>query len=309
MKQQRMAILGGLLAAIVAVMVTGVAARSGDDALTGAPQSNAGRTDRQDRRERTVVGSGDRRVIRLDGRGSQLGVMVSDTDDATRPGVRIDGVDDGSAAAQAGAKEGDVVVEFDGERVRSARQLTRLVQETASGRTVKMTVMRDGNRQTLDVVAQARETDWSARLGPEIRDEIERSLEGLRDLPRIMPPSFDFRFDGGSSFGSRGRLGIQAESLGDQLADYFGATNGGVLVSSVTKESPAEKAGLRAGDVITSVNGAAVKDRGDLVHELAEMKDGAAVSLGIVRDKKASTLTATIEPPRRTPARRSTRPA
>lgn len=309
MKRQRMAVLGGLLAATVAVMVTGVAARSNDGALTGAPQSSAGRADRQDRRERIVIDSGDRRVIRLDGRGSQLGVMVSDTDDAARPGVRIDRVDEGSAAALAGAKEGDLVTEFDGERVRSARQLTRLVQETPSGRTVKMTVLRDGNRQTLDVTPQASETAWSHRLGPEIRDEIERSLDSLRDLPRMTPPAFDFRFDPGSSFSGRGRLGIQVERLSDQLAGYFGVTSGGVLVSSVTKDSPAAKAGLTAGDVITAVNGAAVKDPGDLVEELAGLKDGTAVSLGIVRDKKASTLTATIEPPQRPRPPRSTRPA
>ena len=312
MKRQRMAMFGGLLATAVAVVVAGVAARSNDAALTGVPNVRAergaqDRSARSDRRER-LAASSDRRVIRLDGRGSQLGVKVSDVDDAARPGVRIDGVDDGSAAAQAGAKEGDVVVEFDGERVRSARQLTRLVQETPSGRTVKMTVMRDGNRQTLDVTPKASETDWSARLGPEIRDEVERSLDSLRELPRMTEPAFDFRFDGIPMLERRGRLGVQVEGLSEQLAGYFGASSGGVLVSSVTKDSPADQAGLKAGDVITAVNGAAVKDPRDLVEELAEVKNSAAVSLGIVRDKKASTLTATIEEPRRTPARRSTRP-
>ena len=317
MKRQRMAIFGGLLATAVAVAVTGVAARSGD----GGGQGTAGtrvdrprqeRNDRDERRERLVFEPGDRRVIRLDGRGSQLGVMVSDVDDAATPGVRIDGVDGDSPAAKAGAKEGDVVVEFDGERVRSARQLTRLVQETPSGRAVKMTVLRGSARQTLEVTPEASETAWSTRLEPEIRDGIEQGLRGLRDMPLLTPPTLDFRFDGIPGMpmtAGRGRLGVQVESLGDQLASYFGVSSGGLLVSSVTKDSAAEKAGLKAGDVITTVNGKSVKDTRDLVEELAEVKDGADVSLGIVRDKKASTLKATIDEPRRAPSRRSTRPA
>jgi len=174
---------------------------------------------------------------------------------------------------------------------------------------VKMAVVRDGREQTLEVTPEATETDWSAQLGPEIRDEIERSLGNLRDLPRMTAPGFDFHFEGIPALAGRGRLGVQVEGLSDQLAGYFGASNGGVLVSTVTKDSPADKAGLKAGDVITSVNGATVTAPRDLITALAEAKDGATVSLGIVRDKKTSSLTATIEPPRRAPARRSSRPA
>ncbi len=323
MNLQRMAGFGSLLAAAVAALVTGVAARSNDRGGPGTPGTRVEREDQQsgdrnDRRERTVVAPRDRRVIRLDGRGSQLGVMVSDGDAAAKPGVRIDGVDDGSAAAKAGVQEGDVVVEFDGERVRSARQLTRLVQETPPGRTVKMTVLRGSARQMLDVTPESSQAafTWNGRDGADIRAdlrgdvarEIEREIErGMRDVPRSGQPMFDFRFDGRiPGTGGRGRLGVEVESLGDQLAGYFGATGGGVLVSSVTKESPAEKAGLKAGDVITTVNGTAVRDAGELVEGLSDVKDGAEVSIGILRDKKASTVKATLESP--SPAR-SPRPA
>lgn len=328
MRRQRMAIVAGLLAATVTAVVAGVAARSNDEEQHGASpaaergaQDRGGRAERGDRRERIVVAPSDRRVIRLDGRGSQLGVMVSDSDDATRPGVRIDGVDEGSAAAKAGAKEGDLVVEFDGERVRSARQLTRLVQETPSGRMVKMSVLRGSARQTLDVTPESSPAgfSWNGRDGVDVQAElrgdvardIERDVErGLRDLPRRGQPMFDFRFDGRlPGMGGRGRLGVQVESLSDQLADYFGAGSGGVLVSSVTKESPAEKAGLKAGDVITTVNGTSVRDAAELVEELLDVKDGAEVSIGILRDKKASVVKATFTQPQRTRSLRPMRPA
>ena len=105
---------------------------------------------------------------------------------------------------------------------------------------------------------------------------------------------------------SRARLGVQVETLSDQLGEYFGVKGGGVLVSSVTAASPAEKAGLKAGDVITAVNGTAVRDAGELVEELREAGDGREVRLDVVRDKKTTTVTATLEPAAR--SRRPPRP-
>jgi serine protease Do len=279
MRYQRTFIFGTLLAAIVAVAVAGV----------GAQRSAA-----QER------GPGDaaRRAIRLDGRGSQIGVMTSDPE-ASGSGVRIDAVDDDSPAARAGVKEGDVVVEFDGERVRSARQLTRLVQETPEGRTVKMTVTRDGARQTLDVTPTSSATAWRFNFdGPELRAEIERGMRDFRSLPERGGPMFDFHFDGVPGKGAtRGRLGVQVETLSDQLAAFFGVKGGGVLVASVTADSPAQKAGLTAGDVITAVNGTAVRDAGELVDELRDVGDGREIRLDVVRDKKNTTVTATLERP------------
>ncbi len=297
MKRQHMARYGGLLAAAMAVAVTGVAA--------------------------TTDGGERQAMIRLDGRGSQLGVMVSDVDDAARPGVRIDAVHEGSAAAKAGAREGDLVVDFDGERVRSARQLTRLVQESPAGRAVKMTVLRNGATQSLDVTPSEEPTafTWNQRPGDaqgELRDDIEREIRrGLRGRD-MTSPGFDFRFDRAPGLlptpalpvspfvAGRGRLGVQVEALSDQLASYFGVASGGVLVSSVAKGSTAEKAGLKAGDVITTVNGATVGDARELVDELSEVRDGVEITLGIVRDKNPSTVKATLGAPERAPSRRPT---
>jgi serine protease Do len=236
--------------------------------------------------------------------GSQLGVTVSDLDAKEGAGVKIDEVTTDSAAEKAGLKAGDIVVEFDGERVRSARQFTRLVQETPDGRTVKIAVLRDGKRQTLDATPEARSFNWSMDIdGDRIRREIERGMQNIPDrfeyrIPDMIP---------GIRSMSRGRLGVTVESLSPQLADYFGVKDGGALVSSVTKDSAAEKAGLKAGDVITSVNGDRVRDADSLSREIGNAT-GTELSIGIVRDRKETTLKATIEDRRPDRPRASSRP-
>jgi S1-C subfamily serine protease len=248
-------------------------------------------------------------VTMLDGRGAQLGVTVRDLEadaaGAKAPalqgqgatalqGVRVDEVTPGSAAEKAGLKEGDVVVEFDGERVRSARQFTRLVQETAAGRTVKMAILRNGQRQVVDATPEARSFSWTMDFdGDRVRRDVERSLRNLPEM-RAFRMNPDFRFDGMPEIAgrSRTRLGVSVQSLSPQLADYFGVKDGGALVASVTPGSAAEKAGLKAGDVITSVNGDRVRDADDLTHEISGVSGEAA--LEVVRDKKVITLKAAL---------------
>jgi S1-C subfamily serine protease len=194
-------------------------------------------------------------------------------------------------------KPGDVVVEYDGERVRSTRQFTRLVQETAEGRQVPLAVLRDGQRQTLTATPEARATAWDFEIDPDqIHREVERGLDGIRAF-RLPPPADGFRFDDlpGSMMPGRGRLGVTVESLTDQLAQYFGAADDGALITTVRKDSAGDKAGLKAGDVITSVNGERVRDAADLTRSVGRIDEG-AVTLDYLRDKKPGTARATIEP-------------
>ena len=262
----------------------------------------------------------DRNVMVLDGRGSQLGVMVSDLDaKAASGGVKIDEVNDDSPAERAGIKAGDVVVEYDGERVRSARQFTRLVQETPEGRSVAIGLMRDGKKQTVNATPEDGRMTWN--FGPDVDRAMRDAERGMREF-HFDVPNFDFHFDdrdrvpgdreprrfeyrvpnGMLPFvsGSRGRLGVSVQSLTPDLQEYFGAKNGGALVSSVTKESAAAKAGVKAGDVITSLNGKTVEDSDDLVRELDDLTG--EVTIVVLRDKKEMTLKATLE--RRDPAPR-----
>jgi serine protease Do len=245
-----------------------------------------------------------REMMVLDGRGSRLGVMVRDLEaaevtSAVPGGVKIEDVDRDGPAEKAGLKSGDVVVEYDGERVRSARQFTRLVQETPEGRQVNLAVVRDGKRQSLSATPEARAFSWNMDIdGDRIRREVERGMRGLDGLRefQVDPPAFNFRFDPDvwASPTGRRRLGVTVDSLSDQLAQYFGATEGGALVTSVGTGSPAEKAGLKAGDVITSINGDPVRDAGAVASELWQAS-GDEVTIGYLRDRKAATTKATLE--------------
>lgn len=219
--------------------------------------------------DRFEVGPRGRADVRVFGSGGQLGIRVSDTES----GVRVDDVSEGSAAEKAGLREGDVIIEFDGERVRSAMQLTRLVRETPDGRTVRVGVTRDGQRQDLQATPESRGGFAFDFDGDRLRDEIERSMRG-----RIMP--------------LRGRLGVTLQSLTPDLEEYFGATKGGALVSSVARESAAAKAGLKAGDVITAIDGRGVRSAGDVMRQLGDRSG--EIEIAILRDKQAMTLKATI---------------
>jgi type II secretory pathway component PulC len=87
----------------------------------------------------------------------------------------------------------------------------------------------------------------------------------------------------------RAQLGITVQELTPQLRDYFGAKEG-VLVSSVTDQGAADKAGLKAGDIVTSIDGNPVASQSDLTRALAGGSGTREVSLGVVRDKKTMTI-------------------
>jgi serine protease Do len=198
-------------------------------------------------------------------------------------GVIVKNVEENSPAAKAGMAKDDVILEFAGEKVRSAAQLRRLVRETPPGRTVTLVVSRAGQTKTL-----------SAR--PEAREEGAFEMPAMPRLPNIEIPEFDFVWQ------ARGaRLGISGDELTPQLAEYFGVKQGkGVLVREVVVGSAAEKAGLKAGDVIVAVDAKEVATVSKLRRALAgDTEEKRKVTLTIVRDKREQTLTVELEPAER----------
>ncbi len=217
--------------------------------------------------------------------GSRIGLSIENVadNDAADEGAVVRAVRPESPAESAGFAEGDIMVEFDGERVRSARQLTRLVQETPAGRTVWAAVMRDGRRVELEVTPEPASSDIAAvvgRLGERLGDVYTWVLpDAGRDLRTRVRPV---------------RLGVNVQALSPQLADYFGVDDE-VLVSSVDEESAAAGSGLQAGDVITSVDGRSVEDSASLRRRLSAVDPGEEVSIGVTRGGRELELTATLD--------------
>ena len=221
-------------------------------------------------------------------------------------GAVVESVTPNSPAATAGLREKDVITQFDGERVRSASHLSRLVAETPAGREVMFSVMRDGRRTDLRITPAASERGWfDPRFGGMIdTDEIREQAENAgRTIGRSLPDVIDGVREG-MTVPNRARLGVNVQPVSGDLAGYFGVKSG-VLVANVTPDSPAAKAGLKAGDVITAVNDKAVATPRELVAALPAGDGPHDVTLSIVREKKETTVKATLTPLSTKPSARS----
>ena len=241
------------------------------------------------------------------GRGSQIGVSIRDVgaDDKAQTGVVVEDVTAESPAQKAGIKKGDVIAEFDGERVRSVRQFRRLVQETPAGRKAQTVLMRDGQRVTVSVEPgesdgfsvlrdlSGGDFDWAFAAPP-----APPARPALPAPPAIPAPAVPPDFQGFVWRSSNG-LGVTVSDVSGQLGDYFGAKEG-ALVTSVAESSAAAKAGLKAGDVVTSFNGGTVTNSSDLRRRIQRLEEGDEFTIGVVRDKKPLTLKGKYETARGT---------
>jgi len=195
-------------------------------------------------------------------------------------GVEITRVEEGSPAEKAGLKSGDVVLEYNGQRVEGMEQFGRLVRETPSAREVKLLISRNGATQTVTATLQTRKLKSLATVMPNF--DINMPEMQMPDMPQIF-----------TTWRSP-VLGVEAESLGSQLAAYFGVKDG-VLVRSVAKDTAAEKAGIKAGDVITKVDGSTVTTPNELVSAIHSASSKKSFPVDLTRDRHETSVTVTIE--------------
>jgi serine protease Do len=264
----------------------------------------------------------------FDGDGAYLGVQ---TQEVTKEnfakfglrevrGVAVEKVMENSPAAAAGLQAGDVILRFNNEEVTGSRKLTRLISEVDPDHQVSLTILRGGREQTVTATL-GKNPGW-ARFGEgnfkfdmpnmpnfdfkqfEQFKDIPRhfdfkGLENLKDLPHFKGDfPFTFNLPDGQDFtwhfGGGRQIGVSAYAVTKQLGEKFGV-DGGVMVNEVRENSPAAKAGLRAGDIVVEVGGKPVKNNADLIKGINERKDG-DVTLTIVRDRSRQTVTVTPEP-------------
>jgi serine protease Do len=168
-------------------------------------------------------------------------------------GALVAGVQDGSPAARAGVKAGDIITHYDGQKVATSADLPKLVAATAVGRQVPVTVVREGKKVALNVtVAQMDEP------GQPVVAQAEEA---------------------------KGPLGLTVETVTPSIAKELKLSEPrGVIVRGVRSGSPAENAGIRAGDVITEVDRQAVADAAQMKRALEKHPKGAPVVVMVRRD-------------------------
>src|SRR5467141_224455 len=200
-----------------------------------------------------------------------------------------------SPAAKAGLKENDVVTEINGQRVEGAAQFRRMIHEIPAGRSIQITVWRDGRTQNVSAtLGKSEERRHAMKM---VAPTPGTFAFRMPDIPEIPP----MEWNGNMVFGGgQPRLGIDAEDVSGQLGAFFGAPDGeGILVRDVNSGSPAEKAGVKAGDVITSLNGERIRSVGELREKLSAKRDekDRTVKLGVLRNKSEISLAIELPAP------------
>lgn len=210
-------------------------------------------------------------------------------------GVGITRVVADSPAEKAGLRKDDVILRLDGENVTSVRKLNRLVSEIAPDHSVKITISRNGAEQELTATMGKRSQTSRARdlfSGEPRAWKFESPLfdrDKFNELNKLNDNNNDLHF----FFSNSRRIGVSTVELTKQLADYFGVPAGkGVLVTSVVEDGPAAKAGVKAGDVITAVDGQEVDSPSDVSRVISSKKEG-DVTLTVIRNKSQQTFRVT----------------
>ncbi len=237
----------------------------------------------------TALAIGTALVQAKEKRGAFLGIVpgeitskVSD-DYGVKPGegVIVEGVTTDSPADDAGLRVNDVITAISGSSITGPEELRHQLSKLNPKDTVDLTILRGGKTRTVSVTLDNRDDE---QMGWTPRVHMERH-EG--------PMAFHF-FDGQRDRERhRGYAGLYLQELSKGLAEYFKVEEG-VLVSEVVKNSPADKAGLKSGDVIVSVGGESVQDESDVRSEIRDHKPGETLDFKIKRDGVEKTVTVTL---------------
>ena len=260
----------------------------------------------------------------FDGNGGYIGVQ---TQEVTREnfskfglrdvrGVAVEKVVDKSPAQAAGIQAGDVIVKFDGEEVTSARKLTRLIGEVDPDHQANLTVLRGGREQTITVTVAKRPMpefnngnfqfdmpDMGSMKLPDLKNLPQlQNMPDLQNMPELQNmPNGQFRsfsLPNGQGWawsavqGGR-QIGAGVTPLTKQLAEHF-RVDSGVMVTEVRENSPAAKAGLRAGDIILKADDRTIMNQADLVRAINDKKEG-EIRLTIDRNGSRQTISVTPE--------------
>jgi S1-C subfamily serine protease len=210
--------------------------------------------------------------------------------------VEVIDVEKDSPAELAKIEEGDILHSIDGKKITGSAMIVSEIRGRKPGQDVKFEVKRDG--KTLDI---------KVKLGEYPEEEARKELEmrfprlfpapqppqppGAPDVPQA-PPKRSGVMPG---WEQRKYIGVYLQDLNQELLDYFGVKEEtGLLVNRLTKDGPADKAGLKVGDVIIRVDGEKAKTTADLSRIIQHKEKGGTVKIDFIRDKKSMTVEVTV---------------
>ena len=231
--------------------------------------------------------------------GGWLGIGIQELDSKIRgkldldsdiEGILIIEIYDDSPAEEAGLQEHDVLVSINGKKGKDLSHFVKLLKSKDPGTEVELEIYRDGKMKTVDATLGERETTfiWKGLAGL----EGLRGLEALKALEHIVIPEIDI---GMSTWGRRGRLGVYIDDVSGDLAEYFEIPGGeGVLVEGIVEDSPAEAAGIKAGDIIYKVDGKTVCCTEELVEAIAKMEADEETPIVLIRKGNEVTVGAVV---------------
>lgn len=198
-------------------------------------------------------------------------------------GVEVTFVKDGSPAEKAGLAKGDVILEYNGQRVEGSDSFMRFVKETPPGRVVKLGISRSGQMRMVPV------TTISRKEAGEVEGwRVE--IPEMPEIPRIVIPDMP---QPTMSWSNR-TLGVQAEGISGEFAEYFGAKQG-IVIRGIHKNTPAERAGLKVGDLIVKCDDVYVTSVRQMSAKLREEADKRNYTLTVMRNKTEMQIPIVLE--------------
>lgn len=193
-----------------------------------------------------------------------------------KSGALVLAVLDESSAKEAGLLKNDIVVEANGKKIENGEQLNDIAEALKKGDKLKLTIMRDGAKKSFtttvqDLISDAHTFSWTED-GDDHYLTINEDDDDFGGDVRVNVSTSDVDDDGPHTFmwhgmddnSKGGYLGVELDNINDQMKEYFEVENG-ALIKKVLKDSPAEKAGLKAGDVITKIGDKKIEDTRDVV--------------------------------------------
>ena len=241
--------------------------------------------------------TGKKVIMQKKGNGFRLGVIIANPDEDFLKERNLDGgalvldVIEDSPAEKAGIEEDDIIIRFDGKEIEEPEDLADMMEKIEEEKDVSIVVNRAGQDKSFKVsLKKAEKGEHQVTVNVD-DDDIDVLVDEAMRMPHVLR---QFRHIPPGLPGKGGYLGVRGTELSDQLKEYFEVEHG-ILVEEIIKDSPAEKAGLKAGDVIYQINDRKIEDFEDLIRTINYFNPDEQITVYYVRKGKKGSVKVTLD--------------